>query len=71
VLAIPATALAVKDLADRMRKRRRAKELIDRAQELGERRVSVVVVERTRTIEIRGLDPDQLLELFGGDDQAD
>jgi hypothetical protein len=67
-LAIPATALAVGDLADRMRKRRRAKELIDRARELGDQRVSVVLVERTRTVEIRGLDPDQLLELLADDE---
>ena len=69
-LAIPSAVLAVKDLADRMGKRRRAKELIGRARELGDRGVSVLLVERTRTVEIRGLDPDQLLELMA-DDQAD
>ena len=69
-LAIPSTILAAKDLADRMGKRRRAKELIDRARELGDRGVSVLLVERTRGVEIRGLDPDQLLELLA-DDQAD
>jgi hypothetical protein len=70
-LAIPSAVLAVKDLADRMRKRRRAKELIDRVQELGDRRVSVLLVKETQTIEIRGLDPDRLLELLADDDQAD
>src|SRR5690242_11880404 len=34
VLSIPPAALAVQDLADRIRKRRRAKELIDQAQHL-------------------------------------
>ena len=34
VLSIPSAALAVADLADRIRKRRRASELIDHAQQL-------------------------------------
>ena len=34
VLSFPSAVLAVQDLADRIRKRRRAKELIDQAQQL-------------------------------------
>jgi hypothetical protein len=71
VLAVPSAVLAVGDLADRMRKRRRAAELIEAAKELGERQVSVRLVERTRTVEIRGLDADQLLELLAKEDRGD
>jgi len=41
VLSIPSAALAVADLADRIRKRRRARELIDHAQHLTARQVNV------------------------------
>jgi hypothetical protein len=68
VLSIPSAALAVGDLADRIRKRHRAKELIDRAERLADDQVSVRVVTRTRTVEVRGLDPDRLLELLAAED---
>jgi len=68
VLSIPSAALAVGDLADRIRKRRRAQELIDQAERLADERVSVRVVTRTRTVEVRGLDPDRLLELLAAED---
>ena len=68
VLSIPSAALAVGDLADRIRKRRRAQELIDQAERLADERVSVRVVTRARTVEVRGLDPDRLLELLAAED---
>ena len=71
VLSIPSAALAVADLADRIRKRRRAKELIDQAQQLADQQVTVRLVSRSRTVEVRTLDPDRLLDLLADDDQAD
>jgi hypothetical protein len=65
ILSVPPAALAVWDLADRIRKRKRAGELIDQARELGERGVTVSVVYRERVIEIRTLTPDQLLDESG------
>jgi hypothetical protein len=44
VLSFPSAALAVVDLADRISKRRRAKELIDHAQQLAAQQVSVSVI---------------------------
>ena len=41
MLSIPSAALAVADLADRIRKRRRATELIDHAQQLAAQQVTV------------------------------
>jgi hypothetical protein len=62
ILSVPSAALAVWDLTDRIRKRKRAAELIDHARELSERGVTVSVVYRERVIEIRRLTPDQLLD---------
>jgi len=70
VLSIPSAALAVADLADRIRKRRRAKELIDHAQQLADQQVTVCVTSRSRTVELRTLDPDQLLDLLADEDPA-
>jgi hypothetical protein len=60
--------VAVGDLADRISKRRRAKELIDKAERLADDQVSVCVMTKNRTMEVRGLDPDQLLELLAAED---
>lgn len=68
VLSIPSAALAVGDLADRIRKRRRATELIDQVERHSDEGVSVRVVTRTRTVQVRGLDPDRLLELLAAED---
>ena len=46
VLSIPSAALAVLDLADRIRKRRRANELIDHAQHLAAQQVTVNLITR-------------------------
>jgi hypothetical protein len=64
VLGLPVAALAVFDLADRIKKRRRAKELIEQARQLADRKVTIRLVERTRSLEIRNLEPDQLLDLL-------
>ncbi len=69
-VSIPSAALAVVDLADRIRSRRRAKELIDHAQHLAAQQVTVCLVSRSRTVEIRALGPDQLLELLAEEDPA-
>jgi hypothetical protein len=60
----------VQDLADRIRKRRRAKELIDQAQQLAAQQVTVSLTSQGRTVELRTLDPDQLLDLAGQPDSA-
>ena len=70
VLSIPSAALAVADLADRIRKRRRAQELIDHARDLAAQQVTVSVISHSRTVELRTLDPDQLLDLQAGEDPA-
>jgi hypothetical protein len=70
VVSLPSAALAVADLADRIRKRRRAKELIDHAQHLATQQVTVHLVSGSRTVELRTLDPDQLLDLQANDGPA-
>lgn len=71
VLAIPTAALAVMDLADRIKKRRRAKELIEQARQLADRKVTIRLVERTRSLEIRNLEPDQLLDLLASGESGE
>lgn len=70
LLSIPSAALAVLDLADRIRKRRRASELIDYAQQLADQQVTVTLITKTRTVELRTLTPDQLLDLTANHDPA-
>jgi hypothetical protein len=65
VVSLPSAALAVADLADRIRKRRRAQELITTAQHLAEERVTASLVTGGSTIELGTLTPDQLLDLLG------
>jgi hypothetical protein len=64
VLSIPSAALAVLDLADRIHKRRRAKELIDHAKQLAAQQVTVCLISHNRPVELTTLDPDQLLDLM-------
>src|SRR5262245_6830664 len=64
VLSIPSAALAVLDLADRIHKRRRATELIDHAQQLAARHVTVSLMSQNRSVELTTLTPDQLLDLL-------
>lgn len=70
VVSLPSAALAVVDLADRIRKRRRAQELIDNARQVAGQQVSVYLISRHRRVEITALGPDQLLDLLAEDDTA-
>lgn len=70
VLSIPSAALAVQDLADRIRKRSRAKELIDHAQHLAAQQVTVTLITGNRAVELHALTPDQLLDLPADEDVA-
>jgi hypothetical protein len=68
VLSVPSAALAVLDLADRIHKRRRARELIDHAQQLAAQQVTVRLLSHGRIVELRTLAPDQLLDLLASED---
>lgn len=70
IVSLPAAALAVHDLADRVRKRRRAHELIDHARHLAEQQVIVWLISQDRQIEISSMDPDHLLELMTDNDPS-
>jgi hypothetical protein len=67
MLSIPSAALAVADLADRIRKRRRATDLIDHARYLAARQVTIYLGSPGRTVELNTLTPDQLLDLADED----
>lgn len=67
LVSIPSAALAVTDLADRIRKRRRAKELIDHARRLASQRVVIYLVEADNRIEITQLNADQILDHAASD----
>ncbi|MFF7377513.1 hypothetical protein ACIP4Q_16975 [Streptomyces massasporeus] len=70
VVSIPSAMLAVADIADRIRKRRRASELIERAQQLGAQQVVVRLVGEDRSIDLATLTPDQLLDLIADEASA-
>jgi hypothetical protein len=70
VLSIPPAALAVLDLADRIRKRRRAQELIDQARQLAAQQVTICLLSPRRTVDLRTLTPDQLLDQLADEDPA-
>jgi hypothetical protein len=67
LLSVPSVALAVADLADRIRKRRRAADLIDHARQLATRQVTVYLISPGSTTELCTLTPDQLLDLADQD----
>jgi hypothetical protein len=67
VLSVPSAALAVADLADRIRKRRRAADLIDHARRLAAQHVTIYLISPGRATDLSTLDPDQLLDLAGED----
>ena len=67
IVSLPSAALAVIDLTDRIAKRRRAKELIDRARALRAHGVTLSVGQREALVEAADLDADQLLELLAED----
>jgi len=64
VLSVPSAALAVVDLADRIRQRHWAQKLIDHARQLAAQHVTTCLVTEHRKIELADLDPDHLLELL-------
>ena len=64
VVSIPSVALAALDLADRIHKRRRAKELIDHARQLAAQQVTMCLMSQSRPVEFTTLAPDQLLDLL-------
>lgn len=70
VLSIPSAALAFLDLTDRVRSRRRAGQLIDRAQASSDRHVAITIVAGGRHAELTVLNPDQVLELNAHEQEA-
>ena len=68
IVSLPSAALAVYDLADRIRKRRRAADLIDHAKQQAARRVTLYVITRQAPVELSTLDPDRLLDLLDSED---
>ena len=64
VVSIPSAMLAVADIADRIHKRRRASELIERAQQLRAQQATARLVCEDRSVDIATLTPDQLLDLI-------
>lgn len=67
LVSLPSAALAVADLADRITKRRRARQLIDQARQLSTQHVTVYLITPSRRLELDALDPGQLLELTAND----
>jgi hypothetical protein len=70
VVSIPSAMLAVADIADRIRKRRRAGELIERAQDLRAQQVAARLVCADRSVDLAALTPDQLLDLIADEPSA-
>ncbi|MEU2061874.1 hypothetical protein [Streptomyces sp. NPDC013455] len=56
--------LAVADIADRIRKRRRAGELIERAQQLRAQQATARLVLEDRSVDLATLTPDQFMDLI-------
>lgn len=70
VLSIPSAALAVTDIADRIHKRRRARRLIDHAQQLDNHHTTVTLLTPEGPRELAHLGPDQLVDLVTDEDAA-
>ncbi|WP_405628284.1 hypothetical protein OG933_20500 [Streptomyces sp. NBC_00016] len=70
LVSIPSAMLAVADIADRIHKRRRAGELIERAQQLRAQQAAARLVCDDRTVDLATLTPDQLLELVADEPSA-
>ncbi|WP_416959601.1 hypothetical protein [Streptomyces sp. Agncl-13] len=64
IVSIPSAMLAVADIADRIHKRRRASELIERARQLRAQQATVRLVREDRSVDLATLTPDQLLDLI-------
>jgi hypothetical protein len=67
-VSLPSAALAVADLADRIRKRRRAADLISHARQQAARHVTITVITPGRIVQLTDLTPDQLLDLQADND---
>lgn len=63
VVSLPSAALAVADLADRIEKRHRAKDLITKAQHLKASHVTATIDGHAGPVDLATLTPDQLLDL--------
>ncbi|WUH93798.1 hypothetical protein OG900_29240 [Streptomyces sp. NBC_00433] len=70
VVSIPSAMLAVADITDRILKRRRAGELIERAQQLSAHEASARLVREDRSVDLATLTPDQLLDLIADEPSA-
>jgi hypothetical protein len=71
IVSIPSTMLAVADIADRIHKRRRAGELIERAQQLrAQQQAAARLVREDRSVDLATLTPDQLLDLIADEPPA-
>jgi hypothetical protein len=71
LVSIPSAVLAVLDVADRIAKRRRAKELVAAARRLHvERRVEVLAVTLEGPVALADMDPDAVLDLIAQDTQV-
>ncbi|MPY34370.1 hypothetical protein FNH09_24970 [Streptomyces adustus] len=70
VVSIPSAMLAVADITDRIHKRRRASELIERAQQLRDQQAAARLVREDRSIDLATLTPDQLLDLIADEPSA-
>jgi hypothetical protein len=65
VVSIPSAMLAVADIADRIHKRRRASELIERAQQLrAQQQAGARLLREDRSVDLATLTPDHLLDLI-------
>lgn len=63
IVSIPSAALAVTDLADRVLKRRRAQDLIDKVNESLDGNTTVNLITDDGPRDLSALNPDQLLDL--------
>ncbi|WP_055618458.1 hypothetical protein [Streptomyces phaeochromogenes] len=70
LVSIPSAMLAVAEIADRIRKRRRAGELIERAQQLTAQQAAVLLVREDGSVDLATLTPDQLLDLIADEPSA-
>jgi hypothetical protein len=71
LLSVPSAVLAVEGIADRIRKRRRAGELIERARQLAAEQTTARLVCADRSVDLATLTPDQLLDLIADEPPAD
>lgn len=66
VISMPGALLHVADLVDRIRKRKRAGQLIEEAKQLRDLNVTVNFINSTNVVSLADLSADQLLELAAG-----